>query len=268
MKMIRLGLTIIALFALETSNFAEVIKLEGIYQGKNLFVMNPSVDGGSFCISEVKVNGKTTSDQIRSNAFEINLSVYDFKVGEKIQIDITHKDGCKPKIINPEALKPKSTFTVTALKVDMKTGKLTFTTTGESGILTFVVEQYRWNKWVKIGEIQGIGTTTTNNYQIQAHLCSGDNQFRVSQTDYSKSPRISKVFKFRSMSPLVTYTPLKKITNEIIFSDVTMYEIYDPYGKLQLKGIGNKIDISSLKKLDKYKYILLFDNQEVQFVKE
>ena len=263
----RLGLSLLALTVV-ISSFAEVMKLEGIYQGKNIFVMNPSTGGGSFCITEVKVNGTTTNNQIHSNAFEINLSLYDFKIGEKVQIDITHKDGCKPRILNQEVLNAKSSFTVTALKVDPKTGKLIFTTSGESGVLAFVVEQFRWNKWVKIGEVTGVGSATVNNYQLQVNLCSGDNQFRVSQTDFTKIPRISKVFKIRSMAPPVTYTPLKKITNEINFSDVTMYEIYDPYGKLQLKGIGNKIDISSLKKLDKYKYILLFDNQDVQFEKE
>jgi hypothetical protein len=266
--MARLGLLIIAFISLAFSCFADVMKLEGIYQGKNIFVMNPSTGGGSFCISEIKVNGTISADQIHSSAFEINLSVYDLKLGDKIQIELTHKDGCKPKILNSEVLMPKSTFNVTALKVDMKTGKLTFTTSGESGALIFVVEQFRWNKWVKIGELPGIGTTTANNYQLQVNLCSGDNQFRVCQTDFSKLPRISKVFKSRSMAPPVTYTPLKKITNEIKFSDVTMYEIYDPFGKLQLKGTGNKVDISSLKKLDKYKYIMLFDNQDVQFVKE
>jgi len=263
----RLGLTILA-FTICLSNFAEVMKLEGIYQGKNLLVMNPSTGGGSFCITDVKVNGTASNDQINSNAFEINLSVFDFKIGEKIEIDITHKNGCIPKILNPEVLNAKSTFTVTALKVDPKTNKLTFTTTGETGVLTFIIEQFRWNKWVKVGQLSGIGTATVNNYQMQVTMCSGDNQFRVSQTDFSKVPRISKVFKFRNMAPPVTFTPLKKITSEIVFSDVTMYEIYDAFGKLQLKGTGNKVDISSLKKLDKYKYVMLFDNQDMQFVKE
>jgi hypothetical protein len=246
---------------------AQDLKLEGTYQGKNLFIMNPSTGGGSFCITDVKVNGTTSNDQIHSNAFEINLKVFEFKIGEKVQISISHKEGCMPKILNPEVLDSKSSFTVSAMKVDPKTNSLSFTTTGETGILPFIVEQFRWNKWVKIAEIKGKGTATAS-YQTVVSLCSGDNQFRVRQTDFTKVPRISKVTKIRSMSPPVSYTPVKKITNEIIFSDVTMYEVYDAFGKLQMKGIANKIDISSLKKSDKQKYILLFDNQEVQFVKE
>jgi len=247
---------------------AQELKLDGIYQGKNLMVMNPSTGQGSFCVTEVKVNGTTSSDQIHSNAFEINLKVFDFKIGEKIQIVLIHKSGCTPKIINPEVLDSKSTFVLTTMKVDIKTNNLNFTTTGESGVLPIIVEQFRWNKWIKVGEVKGKGTATVNSYQIPVSMCSGDNQFRIRQTDFTKTARISKAFKFRSMAISVTYTPLKKITNEINFSDVTMYEIYDAYGKLLLKGIGNKVDISSLKKSDKLKYVLLFDNQEAQFSKE
>ena len=247
---------------------SQVLKLEGIYQGKNLYVQNPSVGKGTYCITDVKVNGTSSNDQIKSNAFEINLTVFDFKIGEKVEIELFHQKDCVPKIVNPHVLDPKSSFTLTTMKVDLKTAKLTFTTSGESGSIPFVVEQLRWNKWIKVAEIQGIGSSVVNTYQVQVNMASGENQFRVSQTDYSKTARISKVFKFRSLSPPVTYTPVKKITNEIIFSDVTMYEIYDPYGSLKLKGIGSKVDISSLPKLSKYKYILLFDNQELQFVKE
>lgn len=244
------------------------LKLEGIYQGKNVYVQNPTVGAGKFCVTAVKVNGIVTSDVINSNSFEINLSVYDFKIGEKVQIIVNYSNGCKPKIANPEVLESKSTYTVTTMKVDNKTNMLSFSTTGESGILKFTIEQFRWNKWIKVGEIQGKGISGVNGYQIQINLCSGDNVFRVRQTDFTKLSRISKVYKFRSMSPPVTYNPLKKNTNEILFSDVTMYEIYDSYGRLKLKGTGNKADISSLAKSDKSKYILLFDNQEVEFVKE
>jgi len=254
-----------ATLSFATSVQGQELRLEGIYQGKNVYVQNPTVSAGKFCVTGVKVNGTATSDVINSNSFEINLSVYDFKIGEKVQIVVSYSNGCKPKIANPEVLEPKSTYNVTIMKVDSKTNTFNFTTTGESGILKYTVEQFRWNKWIKVGETQGIGTATTNNYQVPVNLSSGDNVFRVRQTDFTKLPRVSKVFKFRSMSPPVTYTPLKKITNEITFSDVTMYEIYDLYGRLKLKGIGNKADISAL---TKSKYILLFDNQEVGFAKE
>ena len=48
--------------------------LTGIYQGSNLYVMNPFAPvGEGFCVTEVQVNGAATSDEINSSAFEVDL---------------------------------------------------------------------------------------------------------------------------------------------------------------------------------------------------
>jgi len=242
---------------------AQEIKLEGIYQGKNIIVMNPNV-----CITGIQVNDQVFKDDISANTFEIDFSEYKFAHGDKIKLSIKHKSGCTPKIVNPEVIQAKSTCTFSTIKIDPKTNTLSFTTTGETGSLPFVVEQFRWNKWIKITELPGKGTAGQNTYKTIVMPYSGANQFRVKQTDYTKQPKYSKVCPFRSMALPITYSPLKKITDAITFSDVTMYELYNPYGVLISKGQGNKVDVSALKKLDKYKYILLYDNQTFQFNKD
>src|SRR3954467_13307608 len=102
------------LFAGVGSAYAQsVIILEGNYQGKVLYVQNPFAPGGvGFCVTEVKVNGNTTTDETNSSAFEVDLKSQNLAMGEKIEVKIFHKDGCKPKILNPEVLKPKSTFEI------------------------------------------------------------------------------------------------------------------------------------------------------------
>jgi len=230
--------------------------------------MNPiNSSGVGFCIYEVRVNGNVTTDEINSSAFEIDFSNFDFKIGDPIQVIIKCKDDCTPRVLNPEVLKPKSTFNTVSIKVG-KDNILRWSTNNESGSLSYIVEQYRWNKWVKVGTVEGKGSRGDNQYQIEVHPCSGDNIFRVKQVDYSKQPRYSKEAKYKSLDPQVTYSPTKKIANEIKFSAETMYEIYDPYGVLLLKGFGIKVDISTLKKLDKFMYTMLFDNQIIQFNKE
>ena len=249
------------------SVLAQSLKIDGVYQGGNIYIYNPT-NGESTCITSVSVNGNKMNFPIASNSFEVNFSSLEMKKGDKVSIEILYNEGCKPRIANPEAIYIKSTFTLMALKVDIKTSKLTFTTTGETGILPFVVEQYRWGKWLKIGEVAGNGASTTNSYQLQVNLCSGENQFRVKQVDYSNVPKISKIFKIRNTSPAVTFTPIKKISDVIKFSDVTMYELYDANGVLKAKGTSNQIDLSGFPKSDKMKYVLLYDNQELEFVKE
>jgi hypothetical protein len=231
------------------------IVLKGVYQGKNVYVMNPFASSGvGFCVFEVTVNGRLTTDEINSSAFEVDLTVYKLNKGDKLTIIIKHKDDCVPKVINPEVLKPQSTFEAGIMKID-KDNNMIWQTTLESGSLPFIVEQFRWNKWVKVAEVEGKGTGTSNEYTVKVPVHSGNNRFRVKQVDYTKKPRYSKELKHRSLDAPVTFTPAKP-ENEIIFTRETMFEIYDYFGNLVDKGISKRVDISKLAKGD---YFLNYD---------
>ena len=225
--------------------------------------MNPFASSGvGFCVYEVTVNGQLTTDEINSSAFEVDLSVFQFKLGDKIEIRIKHKDNCQPKVLNPEVLKPKSTFKITSITVgDDKT--LKWSTTNEAGELPYIVEQYRWNKWVKVGTIQGKGTPNSNSYKMKVYPHSGNNKFRVKQIDYSKKPHYSQDVPYRSRTAVVSYQVEK--TGGIKFTSETMYEIYDYYGNIVKKGVGSTVDISSLKKGN---YFIQFDNEISEFKKK
>src|SRR5271163_2841123 len=90
-----------------------VIIIEGNYQGKNLYVQNPFASGNvGFCVTEVYVNGNLTTDETQSSAFEIDFKPHKLTIGDKVEIKIKHKEDCRPKVLNPEVLKPKSTYEV------------------------------------------------------------------------------------------------------------------------------------------------------------
>jgi hypothetical protein len=74
------------------------------------------------------------------------------KLGDHVVIKVKHKDGCTPLVLNPEVLKPKSTFDIVRQEVKAD-GTYSWTTTNETGELPYIVEQKRWNKWVKVGEV-------------------------------------------------------------------------------------------------------------------
>lgn len=246
-----------------------VIIIEGNYQGKNLYVQNPFASGNvGFCVTEVYVNGNLTTDETQSSAFEIDFKPHKLTIGDKVEIKIKHKEDCRPKVLNPEVLKPKSTYEVVSMSVSAD-GVLKWSTKGESGKLPYAIEQFRWNKWVKIGEIDGVGTAAANNYEYKVIPHSGKNQFRLKQTDYSGQPRLSKSVDFSSNSCDVTFTPAK-VSKDINFacSDKpaeTMFEIYDQYGNIVKRGYGNKIDCSNLPKGG---YFLNYDNKMGEFVKK
>ena len=252
-----------------TQLLAGTIILEGNYQGKNIYVQNPfSGTGVGFCVYEVKVNGDVTTDEINSSAFEIDLANFQLEIGEKVVVTVKHKDDCKPKVLNPEVLKPKSTFEIAAMKVD-KEGIYNWSTKGETGKLPYIIEQFRWNKWIKIGETEGVGTAETNEYSFKITPHSGENLFRVKQIDYTGKPRYSKSARYRSLAPEVVFYPVK-VNKELFFkandeSAETMFEIYNSYGNIVKKGYADKIDVSNLKKGI---YYLNYDNKTDKFVKK
>ena len=241
---------------------AAVITLDGIYQGKSLYVHNPFAGSGvGFCTTEVLINDVKSTDEIQSSAFEIDLANYNLKMGDKVIIKIKHKDDCKPKVLNSEVLKPTSTFEMIEMKAEESIIK--WKTKSETGSLPFMVEQFRWNKWIKVAEVKGEGTSGENQYSAPVNNHSGINKFRVQQTDY-KGSKYSTMIQYRSSKPEVTFYPVKA-SKGLIFSDETMFEIYDQYGNLVKKGVSKEVEISSF---PKGPYYLNYDNKTDNFFKK
>ena len=88
-----------------------IIILEGKYQNKNIYVSNSfGSEGYGYCTYEIRVNGDLITDGVNSSAFEIDLNNFKLELGDAVIIEIRHKNGCTPKVINPGGLTPKPTF--------------------------------------------------------------------------------------------------------------------------------------------------------------
>lgn len=251
-------LTLTLAFLLSLYTTAGVIVLEGNYQGKNLFVQNPFSEAGvGFCVFEVTVNDQIATDEINSSAFEVDLGNFGLKIGASIVVKIKHKDGCTPVVLNAEVLRPKSTFDI--VKQEVKTGgTYSWVATNETGELPFVVEQKRWNKWVKVGEVMGVGTPGEHTYEFKVTPHSGENIYRVRQTDLTKRSRMGQNVTYTDAAvAAVTWGPTKP-KDIITFSAATLYEIYDQYGNIVKRGYANTVDVVNLKK---DLYYLNYDNK-------
>ncbi|MFT3740695.1 MAG: hypothetical protein QM786_18240 [Breznakibacter sp.] len=245
------------------SLFAGEMVLRGTYQGDNLYVKNPFASSGvGFCVYEVTVNGATSTDEINSSAFEIDLSVYGFKIGDEVLVAIRYKDDCLPKVLNPDVLSPKATFNVQSIKIEGE--RLVWSTLNESGRLPFIVEQFRWNKWVKVGELEGKGAPGSNSYSVPLRFHSGENRFRVRQTDSKSKSKLSPEVTLTAAIPEVTFTP-ERVDDLISFSSPTMYEIYDEYGGIVFKGYGSSVKVAGLQK---GRYYINYDNKMERFTKK
>lgn len=242
---------------------AGTIVMEGKYQQKNIFVINAvAPEGVGFCVYEVKVNGEITSDEINSQAFEVDLSIYGLKLGDDVVVVINYKDGCEPKVLNPGALEPKPTFETESIDIT-DDGMLMWKTVNEQGRLPFIVQQYKWNKWVSVGEVMGKGTSTKNEYTFQTTPVSGINKYRVIQKTYEGRNRTSPNVEYTSTKEPVTFSYDRK-SKALIFSSETNYELYNVYGQIIKRGFGNEADLSNLPKGD---YYISYDSVTDKFEK-
>ena len=259
---------VIIFFTPQFYSFGAALSIEGSYQGKNLYIQNPMADDGfGYCVTKVTVNGDVLPGAIGSSAFEINFSFFNLTIGDPLFIVIEHNDGCVPTIINPEVLLPKSTFEIESIDVDSN-GKLNWKTTKEDGKLTYFIEQFKWNKWVVVGEVQGKGTSNLNAYEFNVSPHFGLNTLRVSQTDHSGTKRASLEVNFTSNTKKITKSPVKVKDFIYFYTDgnaaVTQYEIFDAYGNLVKQGLDSKIDCSNLLS---GAYYINFDNVNEKFIK-
>lgn len=244
------------------------ISVEGHYQGKNLIVQSPeSEDGFGYCVNRITVNGQPSTASFQASAFQIDLTEFDINVGDAVLVVVEHEDGCKPKLLNPEVLLPKSTYILGDISCTAD-GLLSWTTTSESGKLNYQVEQYKWNKWVVIGEVQGNGASGENAYSFVVSPHSGENKIRVSQTDNSGKKRISKEVIFTC-----TTCPEPKMTKSqdgIVFENEgkpvkTKYEIFDAYGNIVKKGMNSIVVCTNLKQ---GVYHVNYDNKYERYINE
>ncbi len=244
------------------------LSIEGTYLGKNLYIQNPeNEEGFGFCVTKVTVNGDLLPSGYSGNAFEIDFTLFNIAIGEPLFIVIEHSAGCIPKILNPEVLLPESTFEISEISVT-STGKLTWKTLNENGKLPFFIEQFRWNKWVQVGEVSGKGTVATNRYDFQVIPHSGENILRVVQVDHSGKKRSSEEAKFTSDQKSIRKGSTI-VKSNIYFTDEnqpasTRYEIFDVYGNIIKKGTGSSVDCTNLLK---GAYYINYDNKTEKFFK-
>jgi hypothetical protein len=260
----KISVAVFILLASALVSQAGTIVIQGKYQNKNLYVQNGLAGSGvGFCTYEVLINGQVTTDEINSSAFEIDFSQFQIKPGTEVKVEIKHKDDCTPKVLNPEALKPKATFEPLTINVNDQ-GTINWSVKSESGSLPFIIEQYRWNKWINVGEIMGEGTPDKHDYKFQVSPHSGINRFRVKQVGFAGTVKYTKEITLNSSSPALTFTTSKD-SKDILLSGDSMYEIYDAYGNIVKKGYGKDIDVGTF---SKGLYYLCFDNQVVDFKKK
>lgn len=240
---------------------AGILTISGVYQGKNLYVQNPFAGNmRDYCANEVFVNDAKKEYNVASSAFEIDLSF--LKIGDAVTVKITHKDDCKPKILNPQVLQAQSAFAITSFAVDKD--KIVWVTKGEHAKGKIFVEQMRYNTWVIVKELNGKGQAITNNYEVESFHHSGVNQYRIKYLEFDGQIKYSTTVEYTSTLEPVTFYP-KRVTDKITLSRPVEYELQDAFGNVIRKSKGTEIDIASS---PEGVYYLNCDNQTFKIFKK
>ncbi len=258
------------LFVLVFGNLFAVISEEqmvfrGVYQGKDLYIMNPMLDEGStYCVKKVTINDIVYDDVINSSAFRISLSYAGLDYGEAYEVVIKHSGSCTPTLVNPEVLKPLSTYEI--IEYELGFGdQFRFTTDKESGQLTFFLEEYRWDRWVDAGQVKGKGGPGKNTYNIKVYPFAGENKFRIYQEDHLfKKYYSDEIVIDYNKDPVEILTNMRRVRKEIEFSGETRFIVVNEFGEEMINGSGREVDISNL---PRGLYFLNYENQYVRFNK-
>ncbi len=245
---------------------ADEMILKGVYQGKDLYIINPMLDvGEEYCAYEVLVNDKKFEDVINSSAFRITLDYAGLQFGQDYEVVIKHRADCTPKLVNPEVLKPLCTYEIASNTLGYD-NVLKFTTNNESGKLPFHLEEFRWGKWIEVGQIPGEGGPGSRTYSKKVYPFNGENRYRVYQVDHINKKHYSDEMVYQMEKEPVTVTSkLAKASKEITFSSYTYYAVINEFGEELISGTGDVVDISNLKKGE---YFLNYENEYKVFKKK
>ncbi len=237
--------TLFLSFMIAKANVVDQMTLDGFYFGKNLVVINPLI-GDHFAVESVEVNGNKTNDEIQSSVFEIDFSALGIEQGQKVRVSIKYIVGeHKPLVFNPEALEPSSNFAFVTAIIDRKSEKLEWTITGSPGNEVFEVEQFRWEKWVRIGSTNPKDSLFLNTYSTNVTPHFGKNLFRIKLVDTKGNIVYSPSVRLNSKATEI-FMEKTTVDNEIVFSASTMYQVYDEKGIKWFSGTETSIDISTL----------------------
>ena len=244
-KTMKIRSFILLFFIISTSALkAGILTLSGVYQGKNLYVQNPFAGNmKDFCTNEVFVNDVQVMKGIQSSAYEIDLS--HLKMNDPVTVKITHKDDCKPKILNPQVIRPSSSFQFSSFNVGKE--DLNWASKGERPKGRFFVEQFINNSWVIVKEMPGRESVILNNYDVKATHHSGLNKYRVKYLENDGQVFYSSVTEYLSdLAPIDIYP--KRVTDKIYFNPAREadYEVLDAYGNVIRKAKGTEINISDV----------------------
>lgn len=236
--------------------------LEGKYYETNVYIYNPKLDD-KFSIYEIVVNKDTIREELNSNAVEVDFQLLGLDLEDAVHMVILFDSMHPPLVINPEALYSPQRFKFS--KPRIRKDVMSWRVYGDVSDYPIEIQQYKWNVWRTVSEVDPLDTVENNYYSAQIVPHSGVNKFRLKTININDEVVFSKEINYRSpyIKPVVirNYKP----ENELEFSAETEYEIYNLKGEKVKSGLERYVDVSGL---EPGEYWVNYDNQTEKIKKK
>jgi hypothetical protein len=152
-------------------------------------------------------------------------------------------------------------FFADSIKTD--SAKVTWKVMHSLSIDSFVVEHYRWQKWVKVGSLKTDPNQDVYCFNMAWHF--GENQVRIVfySSGKTKNSAIAKYVNAKELDgpDMVLWAREDNLRLPAPYN----YEIYDKYGNIVKKGYGDSIYI---KDLVPDVYYLNYGNRTTEFIRK
>ena len=189
-----------------------------------------------------------TADAVNSHAFEIDLTSLGLPLGKVVSVSLKHRSGCVPRILNPEVIQPSPGFELVAFDA-FPSGEVSWTTVDEHGRMPFVLQQFKWGKWVDIVRLDGRGSSEEQVYVTSIQPMQGENLLRLTHLAPDGTLEVKGEARFQGDVPEPTMEYDQK-SQVLTFSGPTQYELVDEFGTVVLRGVGNTATLRYLSRGD------------------
>lgn len=242
-------------------NAAELV-LNGVYQGKDIYVQNSySRQEKAFCTLSVTVNDREVISNPTSSAFKISFS--HLAIGDIVVIRIHYREGCTPRIVNPDAIQPLRKFEFLTAQADRNA--VSWLTRGEMPGGKYLIERkVANNDWEVVKEVPYQQDAQAGNYAIPIQHRGGENIYRIKYQGVNDVNAYSVSFAYTYKETPITFYPVEA-TRKLYLSEETDYLITDAKGKKYKRGRGRIIKIHNLKPGE---YFLNYQERSERFIKK
>ncbi|MGK7389045.1 MAG: hypothetical protein ACNS60_01785 [Candidatus Cyclobacteriaceae bacterium M2_1C_046] len=251
---------VVLIFLFQEKAVGAELVITGVYQGKDLYVQNPySSANKKFCTEAVYINDQRIITEPNSSGYRINLSK--FQLNERLEIKIVHREGCTPKILNPDVIQPKGAFEFITINAG-RTSISWIVKDEMPGGEFYVQRKLTDGEWEDIEQVPGKGGIVSGNYQLPVSHMSGVNFYRIRFEGPADEPKYSTIANYDFKEEPVTFFPSDP-TIKITLSREAEYLVTDKEGNKYLEG---KNDFINVKDLPSGEYILHIQNRKEPFV--